>query len=260
MPELKLGFNENGQLVEEIMRPVNTEWIWQTSEEYVQEEIAQKRKKLAHIVAKANTSVQKDEVRKFTKEYEKYLAELNGALKMKFLKNFSPYCKLQLIVINGGSAPAQGVGVQIMFPKGASVITTDKRDDDVKIEAEVPDEPTLPEWAKQTMPDLIKSSLAAQSLLSAVSMISRSSIGSTIYRPAGFYKNTYYSNNFPFGRNTFEQRTDKLSHHEQWPIKPMIVYLPPNSDKGFSIEYTLYADELLEPITEELQVKWEQGT
>jgi len=258
MPTLRLGFYEHGQIVDEIIRPMSTAWLWQTPEEYVQEEIDQKREDLAYIVAKANDTVQEDEVRKFTEEYEKYLAKLEHALKMQFIKDYSPYCKFQLTVINEGSAPAQGVGVHIMFPKGAAVVY--ELDDDMEIEVEMPAEPALPEWAKTPVPEWIKNMMPPQSLLSSMNILSRGIAPTLVYKPAGFYKNTYYIYNFPFDRNTFEQRTDKLSHHEQWPIKPMAVYLPPSAREGFSIKYSVYADELLEPIAGGLKVRWEQGS
>lgn len=258
-PTLKLGFYEHGQIVDEIIRPMNAAWLWQTPEKYAQEEIAQKQENLVHIVAKANNTVQEDEVRKFTEEYEKYLTKLEPALKMTFIKNFSPYCKLQLTVINKGSAPAQGVGLHIAFPKGASLVTIANLDDEVTIEDELPDEPPIPEWARPPVPEWIKNTLVSQSLLSNISMLSRS-VTYLSYKPPDFYKNTYYNHNFPFNLNTFDQRTDKLSHHERILIEPMVVYLPSNTRKSFPIKYSVYADELLEPITGELKVKWEQVT
>jgi PIN domain-containing protein len=223
MPKLKFGFYEHGQILDEIIRPMNTEWLWQTPQEYAQKKIAQKRKELARLVAKAGKTVQEDEVRKFTEEYEKYFTELEPALKMKFIKNFSPYCKLQLLLINEGSAPAHEVGVIIEFPKGASVLHApnelddDVLDDEVEIEFEIPDEPAFPEWAKPPLSELMKNVLPSQSLLSSVSMPSR---GVTLpYRPA--HKKTY--SHFPFERNTSGNNLDKLSHHVPWPMLPMYV-------------------------------------
>src|SRR5260370_6204353 len=63
MPKLKFGFYEHGQIVDEIIRPMNTVWLWQTPQEYAQEKIAQKRKELARLVAKTGKTVQEDEVR-----------------------------------------------------------------------------------------------------------------------------------------------------------------------------------------------------
>jgi hypothetical protein len=37
----------------------------------------------------------------------------------------------------------------------------------------------------------------------------------------------------------------------------MVVYLPPDTREGFSIQYSLYADEILESIDGELKVTWE---
>jgi len=263
MPILKLGFDEHGQIVDEIIRPMNTAWLWQTPGKYAREEVAQRREDLASILAKANDTVQEDDVQEFRDTYEKYLAELESALKMQFIKDYCPYCKFQLTVINEGSAPARGIGVSILFPRGASVLTIYELDDDVKIKVEMPDEPALPEWAKPPVPEWMKKMLPSSSLraaMSASSALSKGILGSTLYRPAGFYENAYHIDNFPFNQNTFERRTDKLSHHEQWPIKPMAVYLPPSAWKGFSLKYSVYADELLAPITGELKVRWEQAT
>jgi len=264
IPDLKFGFYEHGHIVNanEIMRPVNTTWLWQTPEKYAEEKVAQKREDLTSVLAKANDTVPEDEVQEFRETYEKYLAQLEPAFKMQFIKDYSPNCMVQFIMVNGGSAPANGVGLHIAFPKGSSVITLSNPDDTVEIETEVPDEPDLPAWAQPPVPEWVKKMLPSSSQLaamSATSMLSKNILGSMIYRPAGFYKSTYYDYTFPFDHNTLVQKTDKLSHHEQWPFKPLVVYLPPDTLKGFSIKYSVYADELLKPITGELKVTWEDS-
>ena len=108
MPQLRIGFYEHGQIVDEIIRKQSTTWLWQTPEAYVQEEMVQKREKLARIIAKASTSTQENEAQEFAQEYEKYLAQLEKALTMQFFKDCSPSCRLQLTVVNEGSAPAEG--------------------------------------------------------------------------------------------------------------------------------------------------------
>ena len=140
-----------------------------------------------------------------------------------------------------------------MFPEGASVITNYNLDDSVDIKAEMPKEPALPEWATPPVPEWMKSVLHTQGLLSNLNMISRG----IPYIPPSSYKNTYFFENFPFNHNTVSKSTQKLSHHELWPITPMVVYLPPDTREGFSIQYLLYADEILELIDGELKVTWE---
>src|SRR5215469_12664256 len=115
-------------------------WLWQAPEEYVQEEIAQKREVLAQIVARAGTTVDADEVRKFTEEYEAYLAKLEPALMMRFIRDHNSCCRLELTVVNEGTAPAHEVSVTMTFPEGSSVITMDHPDSNVKIQVNLPDE------------------------------------------------------------------------------------------------------------------------
>src|SRR5258708_23136707 len=93
MPILKLGFYEHEQIVDEVIRPMSTAWLWQTPEEYVQEEIDQKREDLAHILAKANDTVQEDGVQEFRETYEKDLARLEPSLKMQFIECYSADCQ-----------------------------------------------------------------------------------------------------------------------------------------------------------------------
>lgn len=259
MPKLKFGFYENRKIVDEIICPIDKSWQWQTPEEYVQEEIAQKRGELAQIVAKADSTVQEDEVRKFTEEYEKYLTKLELALKMQFVKNVTPYCKLELMLSNKGSAPAHGVGIHISFPKGASIVPIDELDDDVHISVTLPDDPALPEWAKPPVPDWIKRMFPYSSILSTTNLLTRNLITSSLYTPTGFSKDTYDAHSFPFGHNTLDKQISKLSHHQLF-TKSIVVYIPPNTKNGFLIKYSVYADELLTPSTGELKVSWEQGT
>lgn len=265
MPKLRLGFWENGEVVDEITRPINKAWRWQTLEEYVQEEMDEKREVLKRVLSQADDKVRKDEVQKFTVEYEKYLKSLESALKMKFIKVSCPYSKLELTVLNDGTATASGVDVQFIFPEGSSIVTIDDLDTDITIEDDMPKEPTIPEWARPPMPELLKnipySSLT--SITNAVNALnSFNSIGYSLNLPVNFLspkaaRNSYFFEIFPFHRNILEQRAEQIGHHRRMVMKPMIVYLPANTQTGFSINYSVLMEEVPSPISGELKLRWE---
>src|SRR5207248_6808933 len=160
MPKLRLGFWEHGTGVDEITRPVNDAWLWQAREEYVETKMAQKRAAFRQMLARANTTVRQDEVQKFTNEYEKYLANLEPALTMQFIKEYNPSCKLALTVLNEGTVSAQEVEVHITFPTGSSIVRIDDLNTAAKITVDRPEEPAIPEWAKSPV------SVWAQGILS----------------------------------------------------------------------------------------------
>jgi hypothetical protein len=265
MPQLRLGFWENGEVVNKVARPLNEAWIWQTREEYVEEEMSQKREALAHMLARADNSVEKDEVQEFDEKYEKYLADLEPALTMQFIQEYNPYCRLELTVINEGTASAQEVEVQITLPTDSSIVTLDNLDTVVKIEVAMPGEPDIPEWAKppaptRTMnlvsPSMINFMNSMNSLASFRSRLLSSHFQTVSFRPNPD-KHTYYFESFPFHRNVLTERANMIGHHRRLQMKPLIVYLPANTQSGFTITYSLFTEEVPSPITGELQVRWE---
>jgi len=267
MPKLRLGFWENGKVVDEITCPVQEAWIWQTPDEYVEEEMAQKREAFAQMLARADNSVGEDEVQEFTNEYEKYLANLAPALKMQFIKEYSPYCKLELTVLNEGTASAQEVEVHITFPTGSSIVTIADLNTNVKIEVDMPGEPAIPEWARPPVPAWAHN-IMSPSLISLMDSIkSITSFNPPRYSlplPANFYtpnasKHTYYFESFPFQHNVKTERAKIIGHHRRMEMKPLIVYLPVNTQTGFTITYSLFTEEVPSPISGELNVRWEQS-
>jgi hypothetical protein len=42
-------------------------------------------------------------------------------------------------------------------------------------------------------------------------------------------------------------------------IKPMIVYLPANTQTGFTIPYSMLIEEVPTPITGALKIRWEES-
>jgi|GEM_PF-5248596 len=260
MPILKFGFYENEQVVHQLTRPTNILWHWQTPEDFAADEIARKREELNQMLARVNSSVQEDEVSKFTEEYEKYLTELEPALKMQFIKEYAPSCRLKLALVNEGTAPANDVAVYIAFPNGSSIVTISDLNDEVNIKEELPNPPPIPTWAQPPKPKWLidmESSLIIPYIQRMVGSINMAN--SLFYSPGISVprRNTYYSYTFPFGQNTLAEKISKLSHHRQVSIGAMIAYLPPKVHDGFKVTYSVMADELLEPIKGELNVRWE---
>lgn len=259
MPILKFGFYENEQVVDQLTRPTNILWRWQTPEDFAADEIARKREELVQMLARANSSIQEDEVRKFTEEYEKYLTDLEPALKMQFIKEYAPSCRLELALVNEGSAPANDIAVHIAFPKGSSIVTTSNLKDEVNIEEELPKSPTIPAWAQLPKPKWLIDMESSLNIPYLQKMVSSMNIAIPLLYSPGISvprRNTYYSYTFPFGQNTLAEKFSKLSHHRRVSIGTMIAYLPPKTHVGFKVTYSVMADELLEPIKGELNVRW----
>ncbi len=261
LPKLRLGFYEKGQVVDKITRSRDSSWFWQTLETYVQTELAEKREELTQMLARADDSVDESEVQKFKEKYEKYLDDLVPALKMQFIKNYMPHCKLELTLINEGNASAHGVDIRMTFPQGSSIITINRLEDDVDIEETLPDEPTIPEWAQLPAPQWIKN-IISPSVTASLLNLSKSFTYSRIFTYIPYYNNynrrSYDSTNFPFGKNVIREEVKKLSHYRRWTVDPRVAYLPPDTEEGVTITYEIIADELSNPITGELKILWSQ--
>lgn len=257
LPKLRLGFYENGQVVDKITRSTDSSWFWQTPETYMQTKLAGKREELTQMLARADKTVDESEIQKFKEEYEKYLDDLVPALKMQFIKNHMPHCKLELTLINEGNASAHGVDMRVTFPQGSSIITINSLEDEVDIEDTLPDEPTIPEWAQLPTPQWMKN-IISPSVTASLLNFSKSFTYPIISTYTLHKRKSYGSTNFPFDENVISEQVKKLSHYRRWIVDPRVAYLPPNTEKGFTITYEIIADELSNPITGELKILWSQ--
>jgi hypothetical protein len=260
LPQLKLGFYENDHVLDEIARPVLTSWIWTTPEDYAQQVLADKREGLAEILARADSAVPESEVKKFEAEYEKYLAKLKPALIMQFAEKHMPYCRFELRLVNEGTAPATDVSLQMVFPEGSSYIAIDKLDATIKIEEIVPEEPATPKWALSSQAlQLLRAAEKSLAFMRVpdLSFLTHSSYLPALSSPFISRQVPYDIITFPFDKNILNKEHKKLGHHRQWEITPVIVYLPPSAQEGVPITYSILADELLDPVTGELKVRWE---
>jgi len=258
LPKLRLGFYENGHIVDEITRPVNASWMWKPLEDFVQTELGEKREELAQMLARADSTIPESEVRKFQVAYEKYIADLKPVLTMQFVEKYMPCCRFELRLVNEGTARATDVSIRIVFPEGSSFMLLDNLNDPIKIEEIVPEEPATPEWAWPPEARWIM-----KNTLACIPVPTLLNIGSSLSylqeRPTFFAhkKVPYDSSTFPFGKNTLSKDIQNLSHHRQWSIDPLIVYFPPSVKEGVTITYTILAEELLDPIAGELRVLWD---
>lgn len=258
LPDLKFGFFENGQIVEQITRPIKNSWYWQTVDTYVKRNLTRKREELTYMLTGVDSAVPESKIEQFRKKYEKYLAELEPALKMQFIKSHMPYCKLEFMILNEGKAPAHGVDVRVTFPHGASIIKIDSLEDEVDIDDQVPDEPSHPEWAQPPIPDWMSGMAASLAFTTkALSYISPSAYTSAY--PSPFHKEIYNSTNFPFGKNVLNRKKEKVTHRREWFFDPIAIYLPLTTQEECIVTYEIVADEFPEPITGEVKIVWNQN-
>jgi len=259
LPDLQFGFSDNGQVVAQITCPVKDSWSWQPIDVYVENELRWKREELAQMLTRGGASVPEVEIQRWRKEYEEYLAQLAPALKMQFVKDYMPSCKLQLLLRNEGTAPAHGVDVRVTFPSGASIIKIDSVEDEVDIDEKLPDEPSIPAWARPPVPGWMQAIVAPSVVAQALNALSV--YPNKFPYPYPFTtittKTTYDSANFPFGKNILHRKNEKLTHHREWFFDPIAVYFPPSTREGVTIAYEIVSDELPDPITGEIKIVWD---
>lgn len=256
MPDLKVAFYEKGKYINEIFFSRKGEWRWGAPEEYARRKIRAEREMLELMLANANSTVPRAEIEEFKAKYEKYLRDLENPLKMEFVKNFAPYCQLELVVMNEGTAPANGILAYIDFPKGSSVLFVDSPED-LELETDLPEKPETPEWAKLPVP------LSLVDLINSMAIV-RESIWLPNLNPMNIYpsllgssKQRYDAGSFPFGENSIAREYEKLGHLRKKYI-PVVIYLPKSAYDGFTIIYEIIAEEFPTPVKGELNVRWKK--
>jgi hypothetical protein len=237
MPKLICGFELNDTISNTFSYPTSPLWKWEAPDVAIAQEIEQKRKRLDQIISDAKNwyQISETETPKYSDTYKTYLTKYEIALKKRWLYDFIPYCELVIAVQNCGTAPATDVKPTFFFPEGSSIIKIGNQS--VRNwNTSLPDEP-IPEWTK-----------LAQSMERALAK--RPQITSEFnilpYFPPGLDE-------------LITEEFAKISHHMTHFITRLLVYLPCNTQQGFTIDYRIYADELIEPVEGILKVTWTLG-
>lgn len=257
-PKFQFGFLQRNSIVKELLCLTESAWLWQTADEYMENKIRSEQINLQTMLGRADSSVPQKEVQQFKEVYERYIAKLNPALKMRYVKNYQPYCRLELALFNNGTASAHDVSIHLTFPEGSSIIMLKRIDEQIIIEDDTPEKPTVPIWARPSYQGI----LASLTMSDAISdLFNFSQYSTPLYHSNLFAvssKLSYYYANFPFGKHGIRRDFKIVGHYRQEKIDPLIVYLPSSAKDGFTLTFEIIADEMLSPERGTLEVKWQE--
>ena len=195
--------------------------------------IEQKRSMVNNVLNQAKLQqVSESKIRRFSTEFDDYLQMLEPALVMERSFNYGTRCRLELVLLNEGAAPASDVIVRIWLPKGTFSISESKELLEFWNKVSFPKEPR-PSWA----PDPNEFSLFSG--LGIVAPIPTPTISDPKPRGPiyGVRKRDLIRYEHPKLRQTFE-----------WRMPPLIAYFPPEASRGVQLKYSILADNLGKPV------------
>jgi hypothetical protein len=175
---------------------------------------------------------------KFYLDYEKYLYDMQ-----QFREAQSRTAQLDLVVINTGTAPAEGLDIGLHFPDGFELLEGD----------ELPVEPKLPKRPRQpmTLLDQINSMGLSRSMLGLPDSMRGAAYIPTIPkirnvgRPSIRRSKSY----------TVELSVRKVKHGFAEPIDPLyVVFSSISTAFSFEIDYWLHTDNLPDRVEGKLHV------
>ncbi len=241
----QIWFWEQGATTNTITRIVSTVSARSSSDAEIVQQVEQKQRKLEQLAASAPRSATQTEISKFVKAYEGYIQRLEQMLILKRTKDFGLSVQLQFVLQNTGTAPATDLELSLRFPKDSLVVgATDRLELEYWDEVVIPNEP-VPDWIKAKNPF----DYAALT----VPYVAHSTEPPGQPRPKGpLYEQE--------DRSIVWFTTPKLRHKEDWHLKSVIAFLPPETRGGIAIWYSIHADDLLDKIEGQLNVVLQQTT
>lgn len=261
VPVFRFGFLQNGTITKEISCTAESTWRWQTADEFMQKKIRSAQVKLKKMLAQAaSNNVSQTDIRKLSEKYERYISGLNPGIKMQYVKNYQPSCRLELALFNDGTAYAHNVSITLTFPDGSTIIKLKSINEEVIVKDEIPEEPDIPEWAEPPDTSIVGGMLATlkiPELFNFSTLAASFNYSPNLFALSGSDKLTYYDYTFPFGRHQLRKDFDSIGHTNYEKVIPILTYLPPTAQRGFVIRYEVIAEEMLRPERGELQVNWQ---
>src|SRR5258708_3884979 len=143
-PKLEFGFGMDQELTTTIICPaqsddtLNAEMLSMVfTDEYVHRQFIEQQQHLERIINQSRGRAPKYQFQEYVKACEKYLKELEPALKRQWMQQYGNRCLLPFVLNNVGTAPAEDLKIELQFPPGTLAIDAD----DVEEEIKIPDEP-----------------------------------------------------------------------------------------------------------------------
>jgi hypothetical protein len=257
-PKLEFGFGMDQELTTTVICPaqsddtLNAEMLSKVfTDEYVHRQFIEQQQHLERIINQSRGRAPKYQFQEYVKACEKYLKELEPALKRQWMQQYGNRCLLPFVLNNVGTAPAEDLKIELQFPPGTLAIDAD----DVEEEIKIPDEPKAA-WMD-----------SPHDWLRVGGIISPSTFPILPADPAWHLARAYYETQ-PRRRGPLCNKTKdshivtytapKLQQQDFWPMRPVVVFLFPDGKGGFSIRYFISADKLPKRKEGTLHVQWKR--
>lgn len=197
-----------------------------------------------------------------------HLEDFSDAVLVQQLSELGVVLHLDIVLRNAGSMPATHVELYLTFPDGSVAIGPD----DLNEYYGIPTTEGVP-WSQDLRPRSYSGfdSMAHLSVMPSRESLELADISHQLQLlrrepPQGpFYEEQFRDDmpDFPIRGLRYNRRerhegvsfeSRRLSHHKPWVLPTLLVFLPPAMCNGFQIAYSMYCDELLEPIEGRLGV------
>jgi hypothetical protein len=256
-PKLEFGFGNTQELTTTVISPkqgddtLNAEVLSKAfTDEFVHRQFIEQQQHIARIINQSRESAPEYQFQEYVKACERYLKELEPALKRRCMQQYGNMCLLSFILKNVGTAPAEDLKIELHFPPGTLAIDAD----DIEEEIMIPDEPKAA-WMNPP-----------RDWLSAGGIISPGAFAiqaDPTWRLVRAYYETQPRSRGPLCYRTKDSHivtytNPKLQHQDPWPMRPVVVFLFPDGKEGFSIRYSISADKLPKRKEGTLHVQWKR--
>jgi len=257
-PKLEIGFDNDRELTTMVTCPAQgddaptAEVLSKVfTDEYVHRQFIEQRQHLERIIDQSRGRASEYQFKEYVKACEKYLKELEPALKRLWMQRYGNRCLLSFVLKNVGTAPAEDLKIELQFPAGTLAIDADDVDEEITI----PDEP------KATWMDPPRNWLETGGVYISPSVFAIQP--DPTWHLARAYYETQPRRRGPLCNTTKDSHiviytAPKLQQQDFWPMRSVVVFLFPDGKEGFSIHYSISADKLPKRNEGKLHVKWKR--
>ncbi len=240
-PKVNFAFWEHGNATRVVTRPRGVIRPGSTSDADIERHLAQQRRSFEEQATNAGGRASEKDIREFRQEYDRYLKELKALADKSRARDYGWRYQFAFVLQNTGSAPLVDAEIALTFPSGSFVVgVSDEHDDWHGLGDLTPPEESVPGWCKPYNPLRTTTGIAA--------------IHPTNFARQPEPRGPLYDDD----RHRVYYEHPKLRHRETWYMEAVVAYLPPEIKGGFNIAYTLHADNLPRPTTDQLNVRLTQ--
>lgn len=242
-PKVVLGFWEAGALAQIVTRPMVEPKPRNNIDGQIELHLTKLRAEFNHRIDSMDSRIADSRVKNYRHDYERYLQKLRAYFYKSRAHQHGHRFRFDFVFANDGSTSIVEVSIQLGFPPGSFIVAIDDEQDDHYGfgDLEEPSEPVAP---FPPLPYHLSFDLGSTSALPLANLLSRPAREP---EPRG----PLYDE---LDRGYVAYETPKLRHKEKWIMEPIVAYVLVERPGGFSIGYTIRADNLPEPIEKQLNV------